>query len=337
MKPKVLITGASGFIGSHLIEEAISQGFQVFAAVRPSSKITFQSNAAVSVIYLDYQHKEALIDQLLLLKEKYGRFDYIIYNAGTTRANTLEEFNVVNNLLPQLFIQSLKAADNIPDKFLLVSSMAAFGPGNSQTMLPITVQQEMCPISQYGKSKKDISVYLQLQSIVPYTIVYPTAVYGPRDKDFIELVKLINKGFEPYLGLYKQILSMIHVKDLTTAIISLLTKASNKSEYIISDTLTYNKKDLGAIIKNILHKKTIKVSIPVTPILGIATIIEFLYKIFAPKKMPLLTKEKIYEISCPNWSCEANDVWETIGLKPFYNLHTGLENSIAWYRENGYF
>ncbi len=336
MKPNVLITGASGFIGSHLIEESITQGYNVFAAVRPSSKINFPNNTDVTVIYLDYQDKEALTNQLVLLKEQYGRFDYIIHNAGTTRANTVEEFNIVNNLLPQQFIQALQAASNIPDKFLLISSMASFGPGDTKTMQPITVHQSKQPISQYGQSKKAISEFLQQQSIVPYTIVYPTAVYGPRDKDFIELVKLINKGYEPYLGLYKQILSMVHVQDLAFAVVSLLKKAANKSEYIVSDTYNYNKKDLGSIIKKILGKKTLKFSIPVTPVLGIAAITEWIYKVIAPKKMPLLTREKINEISCPNWSCEANDVWDTIGAKPRYNLETGLEHTVNWYKENGF-
>ena len=336
MKPNVLITGASGFIGSHLIEEALLQGYKVFAAVRPSSKIAFPNHPDIQIIYLSYQDKDALTNQLSLLKEKYGRFNYIIHNAGTTRANTVEEFNIVNNLLPKQFIQCLQAANNIPDKFLLISSMAAFGPGDPKSMLPITVTQTKNPISEYGLSKKKISEYLQQQTIVPYTIVYPTAVYGPRDKDFIELVKLINKGLEPYLGLYKQILSMVHVKDLAFAVVSLLNKAANKTEYIVSDSFNYNKKDLGKIIKHILHKKTFKVAIPVTPILGIAAFIEFIYSIIAPKKMPLLTREKINEISCPNWSCEANDVWETIGTKPVYNLQTGLENSIAWYKDNGF-
>ncbi len=336
MKPNVLITGASGFIGSHLIEEALSQGYNVFAAVRPSSKVSFPTNTNIKVIYLEYQDKDALTNQLTILKEKYGRFNYIIHNAGTTRANTVEEFNIVNNLLPQQFIQSLQSADNIPDKFLLISSMAAFGPGDPKSMSPITINQDKKPISEYGLSKKNISEYLQQQTIVPYTIVYPTAVYGPRDKDFIELVKLINSGIEPYLGLYKQMLSMVYVKDLAFAVVSLLNKAANKTEYIVSDTYNYNKKDLGKIIKQILGKKTFKISIPVTPILGIAKLVEFIYKIIAPKKMPLLTREKINEISCPNWSCEAYEVWNTIGTKPVYNLQSGLENSIAWYKENGF-
>ena len=334
MKPNLLITGASGFIGSHLLEEAIHQGYNVFAAVRPSSKIS-NIQSTVQVVYLDYLNAATLTQQLIELKEKYGKFNYVIHNAGATRANSPEEFNTINNLIPQTFIQALGQADNVPEKFVLVSSMAAFGPGSKKTGAPITVHQPMKPISRYGVSKKAVSEYLKQQNIVPYTIIYPTAVYGPRDKDFIELIKLINSGLEPYLGLYKQALSMVHVKDLAFAIVSVLTKADNRTEFIVSDTNNYDKKDLGIIIKKILHKKTFLISIPVTPILGIAYIIERLYKIFAPTKMPLLTQEKIYEISSANWSCEATDVWNTIGSTPTYNLETGLQNTISWYQQNG--
>ena len=335
MKPNVLITGASGFIGSHLIEEALLQGYSVFAAVRQSSKIHFPDHASVHVIYLDYHNLNALAEQLKLLKEKFGRFEYIIHNAGITRANTVEEFDKVNNLMPQLFVKALILSDNIPNRFVLISSMAAFGPGDTKAMTPITVQQPMKPISEYGKSKKAVSEYFLSQSVIPCTIVYPTAVYGPRDKDFIELVKLINKGTEPYLGLYRQILSMVHVKDLAFAVVSLLTKPGNHNQFIVSDNNNYDKKELGSIVKKVLRKKTLKLSIPVTPVLMIAAIVETFYKLFAPKKMPLLTREKINEISCPNWSCDASPVWATIGKQPQYDLESGMAQTIHWYKENG--
>ena len=335
MKPSLLITGASGFIGSHLIEEALLQGYKVFAAIRPSSKFSYSKHPDVQVVYLDYSDATTLANHLIQLKEKYGKFQYVIHNAGTTRSQTIDGFNQVNNIYPQNLLKALQHSDIIPDKFILVSSMAAFGPGDSRTMLPITTNQKMKPISEYGNSKKLISHFLLKQTKIPYTIVYPTAVYGPKDKDFIEFVKLINKGFEPYLGLYQQVISMVHVKDLTSAIVGLLTKAPDNSQYIISDTYNYNKKELGKIVKSILHKKTIQVSIPVPPIMGIAWLIEKIYNIIAPGKMPLLTREKINEISCANWSCDAQDVWKILESRPLFNLQTGMENTIDWYREKG--
>ena len=335
MKPNLLITGASGFIGSHLIEEALIQEFNVFAAIRNSSKVVLPENTNVSIIHLNYNDCNLLIEQLISLKQQFGRFDYVIHNAGITRANNLDEFNEVNNLLPQRLVQALIASQNIPEKFLLVSSMAAFGPGDKKAMTPITVNQPMNPISNYGNSKKAVSTYFLSQSPIPFIIVYPTAVYGPRDKDFIEFVRLINKGIEPYLGLYRQLLSMVHVRDLSFAIVGLLKKGVIGGQYIVSDNKNYDKKELGTIIKRILNKKTFKLFIPVTPILWIAGLFEIIYKIFAPAKMPLLTREKINEISCANWSCDAKDVWNILGTKPKYDLNSGMEQTIEWYRENG--
>ena len=334
MKPNLLITGASGFIGSHLIEEALLQGYKVFAAIRPSSKFAYNNHPDVQVVYLDYGEATALSNHLIQLKERFGKFQYIIHNAGTTRSKTIDGFNLVNHIYPQNLLKALQQADIIPDKFILVSSMAAFGPGDAKTMHPITTHQKMNPISEYGHSKKLISNYLIKQTKIPYTIVYPTAVYGPKDKDFIEFVKLINKGFEPYLGLYKQMISMVHVKDLASAIVGLLTKAPDNTQYIISDTYNYNKKELGNIVKSVLQKKTFQISIPLPPIMGIAWLIEKMYNIVAPGKMPLLTREKINEISCATWSCDAQDVWNTLEARPFFNLQTGMENTIEWYRSN---
>ena len=97
MKPNLLITGASGFIGSHLIEEAIEQNYNIFAAVRKSSKIDLPDNSDIKLIHLDYSHTDILVEQLIDLKNQYGRFNYLIHNAGITRANNAEEFNEVNN------------------------------------------------------------------------------------------------------------------------------------------------------------------------------------------------------------------------------------------------
>jgi len=334
MKPNLLITGASGFIGSHLIDEALKQGYSVFAAVRQSSKVIIPEFADVAVVQLDYYNQTMLVGQLTSLKQQYGRFEYVIHNAGITRANKVDEFNEVNNLLPQKLVLALVASQNIPDKFLLVSSMAAFGPGDQKLKPPITISQPMNPISKYGDSKKAVSRYLLSQSPIPFLIVYPTAVYGPRDKDFIEYVKLIKRGLEPYLGLYRQVLSMVHVSDLSFAIVGLLQKGRSNGQYIVSDKKNYDKKELGAIIKDILKKKTIKLFIPVTPVLWIAMLIEVIYKMVAPNKTPLLTKEKINEISAANWSCDASEVWQVLGTEPQFDLKSGMQQTIDWYRNN---
>ena len=335
MKPNLLITGASGFIGSHLIEEATAQGYNLFAAVRKSSNVILPQSGTVNVIQLDYNNNDKLIVQLTEMKNLYGSFDYIIHNAGITRATAINDFEEVNNLLAQRFIEALEKANNIPTKFILVSSMAAFGPGDKKAMTPIRLGQTMNPITNYAKSKKAVTNYFLNQTIVPGIIVYPTAVYGPRDRDFIEFVKLIDKGIEPYLGLYKQLLSMVHVRDLSFAIVGLLQKGAVGSQYIISDNKNYDKKELGTIVKRILNKKTFKLSIPVTPVLWVVGLVELMHKLFAPNKLPLLKREKIHEISCPNWSCDAKDVWKVLGQQPKYDLQSGMQQTIQWYRDNG--
>ena len=335
MKPNLLITGASGFIGSHLIEEAITQDYKVFAAVRKSSKPILPEHGDVHLIHLDYDNPDILAAQFTSLRQQFGRFDYVVHNAGITRANAIADFDEVNNLLPQRLIQAMIQTRNIPDRFLLVSSMAAFGPGDKKAMTPITIAQPMNPISNYGNSKKAISNYLLGQASFPFIIVYPTAVYGPRDKDFIEFVRLVNKGIEPYLGLYRQSLSMVHVRDLSFAIIGLLGKGRSGGQYIISDNKNYDKKELGTIVRHILKKKTLKLFIPVTPVLWVAGLVELIYRIVAPKKMPLLTREKINEISSTNWSCDAREVWKVLGRQPQYDLQGGMEQTIGWYKEKG--
>lgn len=332
MKKKILITGASGFIGSFFVEEALANGFEVFAGVRKSSSKQFLQQAGITFLEFSLNSKETLSKELAQCKEIYGSFDFVIHNAGITQASKKEDFFTVNTGYTKNLIDALITSGMKLEKFCLISSLAATGPGNKETFHPIQLSDAQQPISDYGRSKLDAEQYLATVPDFPYLIIAPTGVYGPRDKDFLQFIKLINSGFELYLGAGRQMISMIYVKDLTRAVIQLLLLPSSNQRYFVSDGIDYSKEKVGDILKDILQKKSFKLTLPLTPVIVTVAGIEKIYSIFG--KRPFLNQQKLAEISHPNWTCNSNDVWIDISSSPKYFLEDGMRETVSWYKEN---
>jgi len=332
MKNKILITGASGFIGSYLVEQALLNGFEVYAGIRRSSSKQFLQNNRIHCIELDFSSADQLEQQFTIFKQQHGNLDYVIHNAGITQAKKREAFLQVNAGYTENLVKALQASSMLIQKFVLISSLAAYGPGNTETFTPIELGQQPTPVSAYGKSKLAAETFLKKINAFPYIIINPTAVYGPRDKDFLQFVALINKGIEPYIGTNKQMVSLIYVKDLTRAIISLLSTDICNRSYIVSDGVDYCKEEIGATVKAILHKKTIKIKIPALPIYLVIALIEKAQQwLFGT--LPFLNTEKVKEISSPNWLCKSK-LWTDLSSAPQYLLNDGMKETIEWYQEN---
>lgn len=331
MKKKLLITGASGFIGSFLVEEALRQGFEVYAGVRKTSSRQFLQQKEIRFVELDFSSPANLLQQLKEIVQKNGGFDFIIHNAGITQANRLSDFHTVNFHYTQYLIEAVKAAGMPLQKFVLISSLATYGPGDAKAMRPIEATDECRPVSDYGKSKLKAAQHLA-SSGLPYLSIHPTGVYGPRDKGFFQFIKLVNRGLEPYVGRHAQSLSLIYVKDLARAVVLLLSSAAVNRTFLASDGQVYGKDQIGTEAKTILGKKTWKIQLPLklvqAGVSGTDKMNELLFR-----RLPFLNRQKLDEISSANWLCNSEEIWQSIAEKPQYNLRSGIAETIAWYKQ----
>ena len=191
MRQKVLITGASGFVGFHLIEAALAKDLDVYAAVRKSSDIKHLAPYNIKYTYLDFTNAASMEKEL-----KENNYDFIIHAAGTTKAKNQDEYNKVNALYTVNLAAA--AANTGLQKMIFVSSLAALGP-LTQTNKLITETTEPAPVTAYGKSK--LLAEKQLKNIdLPLIVLRPTGVYGSREKDIFIILRTFSKGFEPYIG-----------------------------------------------------------------------------------------------------------------------------------------
>lgn len=323
MKERILITGASGFVGYHLIEAALRQNLEVFAAVRRSSQIEHLKHLDIQYTTPDFTSVEALQKEI---EEK--KYSYIIHAAGSTRALNEAAYNLVNVTYTTNLASA--AANAGVKKFLFISSMAALGPAQNGQAI-ITESQVPKPVTTYGRSKMVAESHLHTFEMagLPLVVLRPTAVYGPRDKDIFIILKTFTKGFEPYIGNSPQQLSFVYVADLARAAVQ-LALSNAVGSYNISDGNAYDRYALANITKKLLQQKTLKVHLPVLLVKGIAALLET----FSCKgSTPALNREKLAELTAANWNCSIEKLRNAIGFEPEYDLEKGLNEALEWYKK----
>ena len=331
---KVLITGASGFIGSFLVDEALKQGLTVYAGIRPQSSKAFLRDPAIRFFPTDLSTPQEMLSRLQRFHDEEGGFDFVIHNAGVTKARKREDFETVNHDCTMQFAEALLKAGKTPERFIFLSSLATYGPGDDSSFEPIQIGDPQRPVSAYGRSKLEAERSLQSLTSLNTIIVRPTAVYGPRDPDFLTYFKMIGRGIDLDVTVGRQALSFIYVKDVARAIVGLLVAQRCQPAYILSDGKAYERDDLAEVIAEALEKRTLRVRVPGAPMRAFVALWEGLNGAFG--SMPFLHSEKLREMSASNWLCDSSAIWKDLQTRPQYSLEAGVRETSAWYREQGW-
>lgn len=328
MKDKVLITGASGFIGFHLIETALEMGLDVVAAVRRNSDVRHLQVHNIQYCYPDFTNFDSLKQEL----ERTG-CQYIVHALGTTKAGTQEEYNSINAGYTYNLAKAAESLGPSFKKMVFISSLAALGP-LTETSEAITEQTSPRPVTAYGKSKLLAEEKLATVNI-PYVVLRPTAVYGPREKDIFILFRTIKRGWEPYIGKREQQLSFVYVKDLAViAINALFNKSASRSVFNVSDGRSYTRYQLADSVKAFLNKKTTRIHLPYPMVKSLAFILEKTYRIM--NAVPALNREKLNELTAINWNVNIEKARQELGFSPAYGLEEGVQETLTWYKHNNW-
>ena len=331
----ILITGAGGFIGGFLVEEALKRGYDTWAAVRSTTSREFLKDDRIHFIELDYEEEENLEKTLADHKAERGRWDYIVHNLGVTKSTNYLDFERVNYGYLRTLVDALQDTDMVPDVFLMMSSLSVMGPGDEKTYQPIMPTDVPMPNTFYGVSKLKAEAYLQSIEGFPYTIFRCTGVYGPHEKDYYLMIKSIKRGFDFSVGFDKQMLTFIYVKDLATGVMDALERGPLRKAYFISEDRAYTQQEFRKIVCEELGKKhVLPVTCPLWLVKQVCSVAEWLGKV--TMKPSTLNRDKFKILKQRNWQCDTSESRRDFGFNPKYALREGIREAIAWYREAGW-
>jgi len=324
---KVFLTGATGFVGSHLAELIINNGHQIRALLRTTSNLRWIADLNLETFYAKLDNANALLKGL-------QDVDVVIHAAALTKALKNEDYYRVNfegtkNLIDVIIENELPVK-----RFVLISSQAAAGP--SQSLEPVTENDPPQPVSEYGKSKLLAENYLKEKAQkLEYTIIRPSAVYGPRDTDVLQFFQSVKRGMIPKWQNREKYVSFVYVKDLVEGILVAAQhpKAKNQT-YFIADPQPYTWDELARITLEFFNSKAIHVPIPLSAVKVIAGLSEFWSKI--SKKPSIINRQKVAELIPDFWICSPQKIKNQLGFETSTDIETGVKRTLEWYVEQNW-
>lgn len=325
----ILVTGATGFLGSHVAEQLSVRGQKVRALVRGSSDTSFLK-ALDRVEFV-----EGSIGEPATLAAAVTGVDAVIHVAGVGEAKRPEVFHETNAVGTANMIAA--TADHAPGirRFVLVSSLGAMGP--SEGGEPLAPDATPHPVTHYGRSKlAGERAALALKARVPVTIIRPPAIYGPRDAKVLAFFKAVRSGILPQLGSSDRKLSMVYGADCATACIAAIdADVRSGSAYYVEDGERYRFGDLVEYIEAALDTRArIRLKIPSSVVRGVAWANELRGKVTG--KAVLLTRDKCKELFAPNWVCDASPTRTDLNWTPSVTFGEGARLTADWYRAAGW-
>ena len=326
---KILITGATGFIGGFIVDRALKQGMDVWAAVRKSSSRRYLTDGRINFIELDLSDEEKLKRQLDGMD-----FNYVVHAAGVTKCLHKEDFFKVNTLGTKNLVNAIITLNMPIEKFVYVSSLSVLGPvRENRPYMEITETDKPQPNTAYGKSKLESERYLESLVGFPYIILRPTGVYGPREKDYFMMAKSIKGHVDFSVGYKPQDITFIYVEDVVQAIFLAISSELTEKKYFLSDGKVYSSRTFSDLICHELGDRwLIRIKAPIW-LLRIVTICgEYAGRLTG--RISALNNDKYNIMRQRNWRCDIEPAVNELGYKPQYDLENGVKITMKWYKDN---
>jgi nucleoside-diphosphate-sugar epimerase len=324
---EVLVTGANGFVGSHICEILVNDGFNVRALVRTTSNLANLKGIDVTLAYADLNDAKSL-------EKAVDGTEFVINNAGLTRALDFDQFHKVNAAGTLNILNAIMKVNPGLCRFVQISSTAACGPAPSQ--IPISEHYPPHPLTAYGRSKLEgEKAALSFKDRCPVTILRPCAVYGPKDKDMLPFFKAVKLGFKPSFGSGESYINFTYVKDLARVVVKAISaETPSGGIYFVAEKRSYSYSQAGAIIAEVMGKKAINVHVPIAVLSIVGKMSQEIARWRG--KAHILTAEKALEVMQKFWLFDTSRVERDMGLGFWTDFRTGVAETVAWYKKEGW-
>lgn len=324
MPPKVLITGATGFIGSHLVEELLSLNWDVVCLVRKKSRTVYLERYPVTLRQIEVDDVSAL-DQAVFDRE------YIFHSAARIRSAPKEVYNRANVQFTRNLCRACLSARPRIKRFVYISSIAAAGPSTEGKILDESSSPE--PTSEYGRSKlRGEDAVREIWDLIPCTIIRPPNVYGPRQQETELLIKLLQKRILPVLKSHAKNTTMIYVRDLVNGMIqAALSDSAAHNIYYLTDKNVYSWREILFQMKKQVLGKKIYLPLHENLIYAAAFLTDMLRK---TKLVNVYFGRKIWNSMVnTSWLFSSKKASQDFGFNPSYSLEKGLKETFFYYQK----
>jgi nucleoside-diphosphate-sugar epimerase len=322
---QVLITGATGFVGPHVIEELAGRSCRVRALVRPSSNTQSLRDRGIAL-------SVAGLDDAAALRSAMVDVDVVIHLAALTHARTEAELMRVNRDGTATLADAAAQSGRVI-RFVYLSSLAAVGPSDGRPAMPGDAPH---PLTAYGRSKLAGEVALQQRSGAMQTVTLRApAVYGPGDRELLRFFRLAKLGALPIPAGPDRPLQLVHVKDLARAIAdAALYEGELNGIYHIADSHAYAWKDVCGLVGKAVGRKPVFLPVPQSAIAVAAAVSEAMSG--ALGRSTMFNRDKVRELLAPGWLCETDGARNAFGFSAAIPLPAGLRSTADWYRSKGW-
>ena len=322
----VLVTGATGFVGAHVIEALSRTGVCIRAAVRKSSKIDFLRQFDIDIV-------TAGLEDETRMREAVAGSDVVVHLAAATRASSAEEFARANARGTRVVVDAVMHAQPAPRRLVYLSSLAAAGPAIDGR--PVSVNDEPRPLTVYGRTKLEGErICQQITAHREVMILRAPAVYGPRDRDVYEFFRMARLGVMPMPMGDARPIQMIHVQDLARAVATAATTDAPAGVYHVAEERAYFWPEIGRMVGDAVGRKVRFVRIPAAAFLAAGAVSELVGA--ATGRAVLFSRDKARELLAPGWLCETDAARDRLGFTAEIDLARGLAETAEWYRAHGW-
>jgi nucleoside-diphosphate-sugar epimerase len=312
--PQVLVTGATGFLGSHIAEVLVAHGFTVRCAMRPSSSTRWLQHLGVEKVHIDFN------DEINLQNACKG-LDVVIHNAGITRAKNHAEFFAVNTYATERLAKAAIKSKVL--RFVFISSLEARGPDGFSIAT-----------SSYGKSKLEAEYRLShLQNDIEMILLRPAGVYGPRDTDLLTLFQMTKYGLLTVPATSGKI-QPVYGRDVAEAVLAAIQRKAQLGPFDIAAPQVYSWHHMATMLEVAVNKKLRVFRIPKEVFLVAGYASEGISKLL--NQAPKLDRRRAKSLAYYSYTCDTAPFKEAFGWEARVSLQEGLSETAHWYKQQGW-